>query len=77
VFARDRTIFEREFPELQIEQIRPFLPLRYLLSGGIGMRSLMPGFAHPIWAGIEKLLSPFNGKLAMFALVVLRKRESA
>ena len=34
VFSRDRTQFEKEYPELQIEQVRPFLQGRYLLSGG-------------------------------------------
>jgi SAM-dependent methyltransferase len=74
VFERDRPIFEMEFPGLAIEQIKPFLPLRYLLSGGVGMRSLMPGFLHSFWAGVERLLSPFNRRLGMFALVVLRRK---
>jgi SAM-dependent methyltransferase len=42
VFARDRTQFERELPGLAIERIRPFMPFRYLLSGGVSLRSLMP-----------------------------------
>src|SRR5262249_37693193 len=32
VFSRDRGKFERAYPTLCLEQIRPFLPLRYLLS---------------------------------------------
>jgi len=39
VFVRDRRKFESRFPELEIGGIRPFLPFRYLLSGGVGMRS--------------------------------------
>ena len=73
VFERDRATFEEEFSELQIERVEPFLPFRYLLSGGVGMRSLMPGFMHPFWMGMERLLSPFRRQLAMFALVVLRR----
>lgn len=75
VFERDRETFDTEFPGLQIERIEPFLPLRYLLSGGVGMRSLMPGFAHSFWARVERILAPYNRKLGMFALVVLRKGQ--
>lgn len=74
VFVRDRQRFEREFPELTIETIRPFLPFRYLLSGGVGLRSLMPGFTHGSWAQVEKMLEPQMPSLAMFAFLAIRKR---
>lgn len=73
VFKRDRPEFEREFPELKIEKIEPFMPFRYLVSGGVGMRSLMPGFLHPLWKGIEKSLTSQMARMAMFAFIVLRK----
>lgn len=74
VFVRDRQRFESEFPELVIEQIRPFLPFRYLVSGGVAMRSLMPGFTHSLWAGLEAMLEPYMSTLAMFAFIALRRR---
>ena len=74
VFFRDRGKFDREFPELLIEQILPFLPFRYLVSGGVGMRSLMPGFTHSAWAGLERRLEAQMAHLGMFALIVLRRR---
>ena len=74
VFVRDRVRFESEFPQLIIEEIRPFMPFRYLVSGGVGMRSLMPGFTHSIWRNLERLLEPQMSKLAMFAFVSLRRR---
>jgi len=73
VFERDRARFEQQFPGLAIERIEPFLPFRYLVSGGVGMRSLMPGFLHPFWSGLERLLAPRMDKLAMFAFVSLTK----
>jgi SAM-dependent methyltransferase len=73
VFARDRSQFETEFPELAVEWIRPFLPFRYLLSGGVGLRSLMPAFTQRAWAGLERLLDPTMDWLAMFAFVMVRK----
>jgi SAM-dependent methyltransferase len=74
VFARDRAKFEGEFPQFAIERIRPFMPLRYLLSGGVAMRSLMPGFAHPFWAWCENSLNGWMPRVAMFAFIVLRRR---
>jgi len=74
VFRRDRHKFESEFPQLVIEQIRPFLPFRYLLSGGVAMRSLMPGFTHSWWWRLERMLEPCMSSLAMFAFIALRKR---
>jgi SAM-dependent methyltransferase len=74
VFVRDREKFKAEFPELAIEQIQPFLPFRYLLSGGVSMRSLMPGFSHGLWTRIEGMLEPQMPHLAMFAFVSVRKR---
>jgi SAM-dependent methyltransferase len=73
VFARDRARFERQFPGLRIERIEPFLPFRYLVSGGVGMRSLMPGFLHPLWSGFERLLGPAMDRIAMFAFVSLTR----
>jgi SAM-dependent methyltransferase len=74
VFVRDRARFEKEFPEFEIEEIRPFMPFRYLLSGGVSMRSLMPGFTHGIWALIERSLDFQRDRLGMFAFLAVRKR---
>jgi len=76
VFARDKGKFSREFPQFSIEQIRPFLPFRYLVSGGVAMRSLMPGFTHGAWAGLERILKPQMHRLGMFAFVSLVKSAS-
>jgi SAM-dependent methyltransferase len=73
VFARDRSKFESDFPEFSIERVCPFLPFRYLISGGVGMRSLMPGFTRSAWAGLERLLETQNHRLGMFALVSVRR----
>jgi hypothetical protein len=74
VFARDRQKFDCEFPDLVIETIRPFLPFRYLLSGGVGMRSLMPGFTHSSWAAFKEMLESQMNYLAMFAFISIRRR---
>jgi SAM-dependent methyltransferase len=74
VFVRDREKFQSQFPALAIEEIRPFMPFRYLVSGGVGMRSLMPGFTRSTWKTLERMLEPQMSKLAMFAFVSLQKR---
>lgn len=73
VFVRDRSKFEAEFPGLLIEEIRPFLPFRYLVSGGVGMRSLMPGWTHALWKSLEQALAGQMPQIAMFAFVSLRR----
>ncbi len=73
LFCRDRRQFEAAFPEWRIETLRPMMPLRYLLSGGVSMRSLMPGWSFGLWRGLERLLSPWMDKVAMFALIVVHR----
>ena len=73
VFSRDQKRFQEEFPKLRIECVRPFLPFRYLVSGGVGMRSLMPGFTHAAWASLEHLLESQMGRIAMFAFLAVRR----
>jgi SAM-dependent methyltransferase len=73
VFVRDRETFAARFPSLHIDRIEPFLPFRYLLSGGVGMRSLMPGFTHGAWAWTEQMLHSQMHWLGLFAFVSLRR----
>lgn len=71
VFRRDRGQFEREFPQWEIRDIVPCMPIRYLLSGGISKRGLMPAWTFPIWRTLEH---PLRNKAAMFAKIVLIRR---
>jgi hypothetical protein len=59
----------------QIHKIEPMMPFCYLLSGGVSSRSLMPGWTFKYWRGLENMLTPFMNKLAMFAFIVLQKKE--
>ncbi|MGD0464570.1 MAG: methyltransferase domain-containing protein [Tepidisphaeraceae bacterium] len=74
IFHRDRARFEREFPQWQIRSIRPFMPWRYLLSGGVSLRSLMPGFTFGFWRYLEWIADPWRDTLAMFAQISLLRR---
>jgi SAM-dependent methyltransferase len=76
IFQRDRKRFEASFPEWQIREVRPIMPFRYLISGGVSLRALMPGFTFLLWRGVEKLLSPFMRSLGMFARIVLVRAQT-
>ena len=73
IFHRDRRTFEAEFPQWRVRTVRPLMPFRLLVSGGVSFRNLMPSFTFPAWRAAERALQPLNGRLAMFALVVLER----
>lgn len=75
IFARDRRKFEEEFPEWRIELIKPMIPFRYLLSGGVSLRSLAPGWSFELCRGFENALRRWNDRLAMFAQIVVRRLD--
>jgi|SoiMethySBSTD1v2_1073268.scaffolds.fasta_scaffold35242_2 SAM-dependent methyltransferase len=75
IFARDRLTFEQEFPYWQIEIINPIMPFRYLLSGGVSLRSLTPGWSFRFWKRIENALGRWNNQLAMFAQIIVRRLD--
>jgi SAM-dependent methyltransferase len=75
IFVRDRRRFETSFPQLEIVRIVPLTNwVRYLVSGGVNFRSLLPQWSEPLLRGVEWLLSPLAPLLALHQLVVLRRR---
>ncbi len=75
VFQRDLKKFEMEFPQWQINMINPFMPFLYLLSGGISMRSLMPGWSFGAWQFFENCFQPWMDSWAMFSFIVLNRNH--
>ena len=71
IFARDRAQFEQEFPEWHIQTIKPGLPFRYLISGGVSLRSLMPEATMHCLRWLEHRLQPWMRTWAMFAEIIL------
>jgi SAM-dependent methyltransferase len=74
IFERDRSRFEREFPDLAIEAVRPFMPFRYLISGGVSMRQLMPEVTFGAWRKLESWLCRWPRHWPMFALIQVTRR---
>jgi hypothetical protein len=75
MFERDRRQFEREFPAWRIERVTPMMPVVYILSGGVSLRSLVPGWSFAPIRALERALAPWRRQLAMFALIVLRRLD--
>lgn len=75
LFERDRDRFSREFPMWHFRSIRLTMPFRYLLSGGVSMRTLMPGWSFGLWRTFERVFSPWMKFLAMYAQIVLVRSE--
>lgn len=75
VFQRDKSKFIHKFSGLSIQRIEYLMPIRYLLSGGMSHRNLMPPATFTAWRFFEKLIKPFYKKFAMFALINLVKNS--
>jgi len=73
IFCRDRKKFESTFSALHIKRIQYHTPLLYLLSGGMSMKQLLPGFCYGLIKVVEFLLTPVNGGVAMFFTIQLEK----
>lgn len=73
VFCRDHPQFTQEFPEIQLCDIKIHTPIRYLLSGGLSIRQLLPSSLYlPIYF-IERFLSFLNHYIGMFMTIELKK----
>ena len=72
IFQRDRELFMQQ-TNWRIKLIEETMPFRYLLSGGVSMRNLMPAWAIRPLTFLEKSMSSrILNRTAMFAIVVLR-----
>lgn len=77
LFRRDVDQFHREFPQWRVETVRPFMPFRYIVSGGVTMRGFMPHATFGAWRRFEGLLHPLRNQLAIFAHITLRRTDVA
>jgi SAM-dependent methyltransferase len=76
VFIRDRGKWQARHPGLELVDCRPMNNhLRYLLSGGLNFRSLLPGFSAPFIKLVEWMLTPLNHVLALHHVIVIRKNN--
>lgn len=74
LFHRDREIFQTALPEWEIIETTAYLPFRYLLSGGVSLRALVPGWTFDFFRRLEDSLTPWHPQIGMFAKIVLQRR---
>lgn len=74
VFHRDAQRFKQQYPELEVALIDPFMPFRYLLSGGVSMRALVPTWTFGWTKSLETALRRQMDRLAMFAFIQVNRR---
>jgi SAM-dependent methyltransferase len=73
LFFRDRALFQRRFPELQIVALRRRSLFVYPLSGGFSGPKLIPYSLSAVGWAIEWMLSPLAALLACRLVVVIEK----
>jgi SAM-dependent methyltransferase len=73
VFQRDYLRFSKEFADLKVSSIEYHTPLRYLLSGGVSMKTLVPAWSFRIFKFLEKKLNPFQQHFSMFQTIEITK----
>lgn len=76
IFKRDSQKFKKTFPNLIVDEITPHTPFKYLFSGGLSHPQYLPNSFYPLLSSMEKLLSPLNKLVAMFATIVITKTTS-
>ncbi len=73
VFQRDRIRFKQTFPHLSLVTMTPHTPIRYLVSGGLTLRQLLPTFSYGFICTIEWCLSVLTSILGMFYAIRIDK----
>jgi SAM-dependent methyltransferase len=77
VFTRDRDLFSRRYPSLEIVHQAPVTNyVRYLVSGGLNFRQLAPNASIPLLKLLESVLSPLRRQFALHHVIVVRRNAS-
>jgi SAM-dependent methyltransferase len=72
IFNRDIEKFKQKHSYWTIKTVALGIPLNYLLSGGVSMRNLVPGWMYTPLAYIEKYIpDALMRKTAMFSMIIL------
>jgi SAM-dependent methyltransferase len=75
VFRREIGAFVQKFPNLELVAMEPIGNyVRYLISGGVNFRQLLPDLSIPALKLLESALWPLRHTLALHHIIVVRKR---
>lgn len=69
LFFRDRELFARKFPGLKVTFLRFHSSLLYILSGGVSLRQLVPGWGAGLTVAADRALGPLQRFLALFMTI--------
>ncbi|QPJ65289.1 MAG: class I SAM-dependent methyltransferase [Candidatus Nitrohelix vancouverensis] len=69
IFYRDRKRFEKDFPGLKIRRLKAQAPLRYVLSGGLSLKTLVPDKCYNLIKAVEWVLQPL-GRLCGYSMII-------
>ena len=76
IFVRDQAVFKRKYSTLEIVYQRPVGNyLKYILSGGLNFRQLLPDYMSPFIAVLQWFLSPINRLVSLHHVIVIRKKK--
>src|SRR4029077_13502921 len=74
IFERDKRKFESDYPQLRVvHQERCHNQLKYLLSGGLNFRQLLPNWIAPVVNSVQMVLAPLDRWTALHQMIVIRK----
>lgn len=73
VFQRDYDKFEKLYPTLKLVKFKEHTPYKYLLSGGLSMKSLVPAWSFGLIDVIEKITAPLAPLNGMFNTIIVKK----
>jgi SAM-dependent methyltransferase len=76
IFIRDRARYDSEFPDLPVNRLRLHTIALYLLSGGVSMRSFVPGGLFSALLAAEACAAPAARTLASMMTVELLRTPS-
>lgn len=74
VFFRDQELYQKKYPNLKVvHQELAGNYLKYLLSGGLNFRQLLPDSCTGLVGLLERAISPLNKWIALHHVIVIRK----
>lgn len=74
VFKRDKIKLSEKFPVFKIKKYRNHTPLRYLISGGLTLKQLLPNFMYKPIKFLERIIEPLQC-FSMFTTIEVEKIE--
>ncbi len=74
VFYREKKLFNKKYPNLEIVEIKKIHSyFRYIVSGGVNFKQLLPDIFIPILKLLEFLLKPLSHFFCLHYLIVIKK----